>query len=91
MKQLDRPVASAALAAFREVGERHFNWLAVSPVDFKAASAYLEKWDLGLRASDALHFAVAKSNGVKKLLTLDERMLKAGKALRIPVSTGIRI
>jgi len=34
---------------------------------------------------------VAKSNGVKELLTLDERMLKAAKALRIPVSMGIRI
>ena len=90
-KQLDKPAASAALAAFREVGERYFNWLVVSPGDFKFASAYLEKWDLGLRAGDALHLAVAKSNGVKKLLTLDERMLKAGKALRIPVSTGIRI
>ena len=90
-KQLDKPAASAALAAFREVGERYFNWLAVSAVDFKAASAYLEKWNLGLRAGDALHLAVAKTNGVKKLLTLDERMLKACKALRIPVSTGIRI
>jgi len=90
-KQLDKPAASAALAAFREVGEQYFNWLAVSAVDFKAASAYLEKWNLGLRAGDALHLAVAKTNGVKKLLTLDERMLKAARALRIPASTGIRI
>ena len=37
-KQLDKPAASAALAAFREVGERYFNWLAVSPGVFKAAS-----------------------------------------------------
>ena len=90
-KQLDKPAASAALAAFHELGERHFNWLAVTPGDFKAASAYLEKWNLGLRAGDALHLAVAKTNGAKKLLTLDERMLKACKALRMPVSTGIRV
>ena len=90
-KQLDKSSASAALAAFRELGEGYFNWLAVSPGDFKAASAYLEKWNLGLRAGDALHLAVAKTNGVKKLLTLDERMLKAARALRIPASTGIRI
>jgi predicted nucleic acid-binding protein len=90
-RQLDKQAASAALAAFRELGEGYFNWLAVSPGDFKAASAYLEKWNLGLRAGDALHLAVAKTNGVKKLLTLDERMLKAARALRIPVSTGIRI
>ena len=90
-KQLDKPAASAALAAFRELGEGYFNWLAVSPGDFKAASAYLEKWNLGLHAGDALHLAVAKSNGAKKLLTLDQRMLKAARALRIPASTGIRI
>lgn len=89
-RQLDRPSAAAALAAFREVAEGYFNWLPVSAGDFRAASTYLEKWDLGLRAGDALHLAVARSNGVKKLLTLDERMLKAGKVLRIPVSKGIR-
>src|SRR5712691_7389398 len=54
-RQLDKPAASAALAAFREVGEAYFNWLAISPGDFKAASAYLERWDLGLHAGDALH------------------------------------
>jgi len=90
-KQLDKQAASAALAAFRELGEGYFNWLAVSPGDFKAASVYLEKWNLGLRAGDALHLVVAKTNGVKKLLTLDERMLKAARALRIPASSGIRI
>lgn len=89
-KQLDKPSAAAALAAFREVGEVHFNWLAVSPADFKSAATYLERWELGLRAGDALHLAVAKSNGVKKLLTFDDRMLKAAKALHIPASTGIR-
>ena len=89
-RQLDRPAAVAALAAFREVGEGYFNWLAVSAGDFRAASTYLENWDLGLRAGDALHLAVAKSNSAKKLLTLDERMLKAAKVLRIPVSKGIR-
>lgn len=91
MKQLDKSGASAALVAFREVGQKYFNWLAVAPSDFNIASGYLEKWDLGLRAGDALHLAVARSNGVKKLLTLDERMLKAARALRIPVSTGIRV
>lgn len=89
-RQLDQPAAAAALAAFREVAEGYFNWLPVSSADFRAASNYLEKWGLGLRAGDALHLAVARSNGVKKLLTLDERMLKAAKVLRIPVSKGIR-
>ena len=84
-KQLDKPAASAALAAFGEVGERYFNWLAVSPGDFKAASAYLEKWDLGLRAGDALHLAVAKSNGAKKLLTLDKVFVKAARETGVPV------
>jgi uncharacterized protein len=87
----NKPAASAALAAFREVGERYCKWLAVSQADFKVAAAYLEKWNLGLRAGDALHLALAKSNGVKKLLTLDDRMLKAAKALRIPVSSGMRM
>jgi len=90
-KQLGRAAASAAIAAFRELGEGYFNWLTISPSDFKAASAYLEKWNLGLRGGDALHLAVAKTNGVKKLLTLDDRMLKAARVLRIPASTGIRV
>ncbi len=90
-RELDKPAASAALAAFREVGQKYFHWLVVAPGDFNLASEYLENWDLGLRAGDALHLAVARSNGVKKFLTVDERMLKAAKALRIPVSSGIRM
>ena len=89
-KELDQRSAFNALGTFRQVGEDHFTWLSVSPGDIKLAAEFLQQWDLGLRAADALHLAVAKSSGAKQLLTLDDRMLGAAKALRIPASTGIR-
>ena len=89
-KELDKTAAFNALGTFRQVGEDYFTLLSVTPADFKLAAKFLEQWDLGLRAADALHLAVAKASGAKQLLTLDETMLGAAKALRIPASTGIR-
>lgn len=52
---------------------------------FDAAALIAARHELGLRAGDALHLAVAASHGCT-LLTLDERMAKAGPELGVPVA-----
>jgi predicted nucleic acid-binding protein len=44
-----------------------------------------------LRAGDALHLAVAKNHRGEAVYSLDKTLLKAGRLLGLPVSTGIRL
>jgi predicted nucleic acid-binding protein len=67
-----------------------FELLSPSAADFAAAAKYLGKPKTGLRAGDALHLAIAASHRAKKILTLDARIIAAGKVLKLPVSRGIK-
>jgi hypothetical protein len=42
------------------------------------------------RAGEALHLAVADNHRATVIYSLDKTLLKAGKILGLPVSTGIR-
>lgn len=60
-----------------------------SPVDIHAhdvrlAAAYVRRFELGLRAPDALHLAVARRLDVP-LATLDRRLAAAGRELGVAV------
>jgi len=60
-----------------------------SPVDLQASDAhlahtYVSRFELKLRAPDALHLAIAKRLGAT-LVTLDQRLAAAATALGIPV------
>lgn len=52
--------------------------------DFLAAARFAERYELGLRASDALHIAVAYFMGYT-LVTLDKRMAEAAVACGVVV------
>ena len=52
---------------------------------FEAAATFASRPDLGLRAGDALHLAVAAAAGAA-LVTLDERMAKAAPEVGVPVA-----
>jgi predicted nucleic acid-binding protein len=57
----------------------------VTPDAFDLAASYAGRHDLGLRAGDALHLAVASTQGLA-LVTLDERMAMAAPELGVPVA-----
>jgi uncharacterized protein len=56
----------------------------ISSQDFSAAAHMAAQHDLSLRASDALHLAIAQSSG-SILVTLDRRMSIAAIQLGLPV------
>jgi predicted nucleic acid-binding protein len=58
--------------------------------DFDLCKRYLQQFEAGLRAGDALHLAIANNRSAQKIYTLDKKLLRAGKLLGLPVSTGIR-
>lgn len=50
--------------------------------DVLQAAAFVRQFELGLRMPDALHLAIAQRSG-RPLVTLDERMVKAGADLGV--------
>jgi uncharacterized protein len=64
--------------------ERDTLWeCSVTHAHFEAAAGIVASYELKLRASDALHLAIAADNGAS-LCTLDQRLFDAGEALGIP-------
>lgn len=59
--------------------------LTVQPDDFETAGRFVERYELALRAGDALHIAIAQSAGCT-LVTLDRRMAEAAVELGVPVA-----
>ena len=65
-----------ALSVWQNMKSDIFRVVAVVPADFETASRFLDQVELGLRAGDALHLAIAASNKLV-LVTFDNRMAAA--------------
>ncbi len=81
--------ADALRREFERVLDESFEVLLPTAADFRAATKLLEAPRTGLRAGDAFHLAIAATRGAKRILSLDEGFLRAGKELRLPVSRGV--
>jgi predicted nucleic acid-binding protein len=57
--------------------------------DYVRAADYLAQHQLGLRAGDALHLAVAHNEGAETVYSLDRRFIEAGKKLNIKTTRPI--
>lgn len=75
---------AAALAAFAGMATTSLPTLAVAEEHFEAAARFVAQHELGLRAGDALHLALAKDGGFV-LVTFDQRMADAALQLGVPV------
>lgn len=82
--QLDRSQADAARAVFRDEVESAMEVLRLGPADFGLAVDLLAVPATGLRAGDALHLAIVRNAAVPGFETLDERLARAAKLLKIP-------
>jgi predicted nucleic acid-binding protein len=71
------------LAEFNRLVAESFIVLNVSGQHFRTAAHLVDSHELGLRAGDALHLAVAAERGLK-LVTRDERLASAGSAFGTP-------
>ncbi|CAK0777143.1 PIN domain-containing protein [Gammaproteobacteria bacterium] len=70
-----------ALAQY-EMLSGYFVHIQVLDEDYKSAMNFLKNWRIGLRAGDALHLAVTQRHSCV-ILSLDERLVKAGAHLGI--------
>ena len=90
MGELEATQADAVRYEFARMLRDSFEIILPIAADFATASAYLATPRIGLRAGDALHLAIAANHGARKVLTLDRAFIEAGRALKLPVSRGIR-
>jgi hypothetical protein len=79
---LDRPRRAAALAAFTHLATDVLPVLPIGPVHFRLAASFCDREDLGLRAPDALHLAIAADHGAT-LVTADRRFREAALTLGV--------
>lgn len=79
---LDLNLRDEALQTFRRLVHESLHLLIVTPGHFRVAARFADEHRLGLRASDALHLAVAQDNGMR-IYTLDRRMATAATAIGI--------
>ena len=91
--RMKRYLPSAALkvdADLESLVRESFLILTVTRDDLDTARLLLQKYNTGLRAGDALHLAVARNNNAEAIYSLDDKMIRAGKLLGLPISRGIR-
>lgn len=89
MKALTPDEAAIAISDFESKLSSAFYFLSIGTLDCELARDFLQHYEAGLRAGDALHLAIAKNNNAETIYTLDARMLRAGLLLGLPVSRGI--
>lgn len=81
---VDKAIGAEALAKWRQFTQS-VQALDIEASHFEEAARICLQNELGLRAGDALHLAVASAHGCT-LVTLDERMAKAARELGVPVA-----
>jgi predicted nucleic acid-binding protein len=88
MGEMTATDADAVRSEYRKILDESFRVILPTAADFAAARDYLEIPKTGLRAGDAFHLAIAANHSAKKIWSLDQGFIKAGKQLTLPVSAG---
>ncbi len=83
-EQLTLDRRAAALSAWQAMRESSLLTLGITDDHLEIAAGYADHYQLGLRAGDALHLAIA-NDSAHTLATLDVRMAEAALQLGIPV------
>ncbi len=89
MGGLDGEAARDADAQFETVVTESFVVLLPNAADFDLAKEFLGYHEIGLRAGDSLHLAIARNRRAEAVYSLDKTLLKAGKLLGVRVNAGI--
>jgi predicted nucleic acid-binding protein len=89
MKEISPDLSDYLFDLFEHEMRTSYQIILPTQRDYDLARSFLKQPDLGLKAGDAFHLAIAKNNGAEMLLTLDEGMLKAAQGLGIPAGKSM--
>lgn len=90
MKSINTLVAHKLIEEFEALAEGSLHVLIPTVEDFELARRFVSEFATRLRGPDALHLAIARNNGIEKILTLDDGLIFAAKKLRLKAMRGIR-
>ncbi|MDT8439563.1 MAG: type II toxin-antitoxin system VapC family toxin [Wenzhouxiangellaceae bacterium] len=85
MRQMQSEHATVCIDQLSRLLSHSFRMLVPEARDFRLAGDYLQQFDTGLRAGDALHLAIATNRCAQTIFTLDKGMIRAGRRLGLPV------
>lgn len=80
--ELSADAAASAFAAIETFARQSCEWIACAPRHQTTAQTWLGRYDLNLRAGDALHLAMAHRAGMT-LVTYDKLLLASAAALGV--------
>lgn len=83
MRELDPRTGGQVVSAFFRITDESLTILMPAPEDFVLAQQYLERFDAGLRAGDALHLAIASNNDARQMYSLDRALLQSAQKLKL--------
>jgi predicted nucleic acid-binding protein len=84
MNELNLEQMEAVIHSFQEDTVQSYTVFTVTTADFILASEFIQQWETGLRAGDALHLAIARNHNIENLLSLDRKLIDAARQLNIP-------
>lgn len=82
---IDVAARASLLAEFNRLLAESFTVLTVISQHFRTAAHFVDSHELGLRAGDALHLAIASERGAT-LVTADKTLAAAGPSLGTPTT-----
>ena len=91
MRIIDAETAHRVNLNFDIMIGNHFEVFLPSHDDFDRAREYINYFETGLKAGDALHLAIAGNRGVNAIYSLDKSFIAAGKVVGLPTTAGISL
>lgn len=89
MKSIDETTAHILIKEFDALADDSLHMLIPSAADFDLARNFVTAFATQLRGPDALHIAIARNNGVKEILTLDDGLIFAATKLNFMARRGV--
>jgi len=89
MRTLSRQEADGLQDRFERMIRNTFSVILPETEDYTKAAVFLARTEAALRGPDAMHLAIAENHGATAILSLDKKMIVAGRAFGLPIGTGM--
>jgi predicted nucleic acid-binding protein len=88
MNQLTPELMTVVMQSFQNDVTQSYTVFTVTTADFVLATEFIQQWETGLRAGDALHLAIARNHNIENLLSLDRGLIDAAQRFGIPADSA---